>query len=92
MALRCVKFGMGTTSVNPLALRLAAQRLDTAADLLDAAINRLATGGGPLRGMVDEIVADIAHWQRGARDGAVGLRMVAERHVEQDSAGAEALR
>jgi hypothetical protein len=86
---RCVKAGMGTTSIDPQALRLAAQRLDTAADLLDAAIDRLGVGGG---GAVEQIVADIAHWRRGARDGAVGLRMVAERHVEQDSAGAEALR
>lgn len=68
---------------------MAAQRLDAAADLLDAAIGRLGTCVG---GAVEQIVADIAHWQRGARDGAVGLRMVAERHVEQDSAGAEALR
>lgn len=83
---------MGTTSVDPQALRLAAQRLDTAADLLDAAMDRLGMGGGPQRGMVDEIVADIAHWQRGARDGAVGLRTVAERHIEHDGAGAEALR
>lgn len=51
---------------------------------------RLGPGtGGPA---VDQIVADIAHWQRGARDGAVGLRTVAHRHIEQDSAGAEVLR
>lgn len=92
MARRCVKTGMGTTFVDPQALRLAAQRLDTAADLLDAAMDRLGSGGGPLRGRLDEIVADMAHWQRGARDGAVGLRTVAERHIEQDSAGAEVLR
>ncbi len=83
---------MGTTSVDPHALRLAAQRLDTAADLLGAAIDRLGVGGVSLGGAVDEIVADLAHWQRGARDGAVGLRTVAERHIEQDNAGAEALR
>lgn len=81
---------MGTTSVDPQALRLAAQRLDTAGDLLDAAMARLGQGaGGPA---VDQIVADIAHWQRGARDGAVGLRTVAQRHIEQDWAGAEVLR
>jgi hypothetical protein len=81
---------MGTTSVDPQALRLAAQRLDTTGDLLDAAMARLGPGtGGPA---VDQIVADIAHWQRGARDGAVGLRTVAHRHIEQDSAGAEVLR
>jgi len=81
---------MGTTSVDPHALRLAAQHLDTAADLLDAAIARLdrAAAGAA----VDEIVTDIAHWRRGARDGAVGLRTVAQRHIEQDSAGAEVLR
>lgn len=83
---------MGTTSVDPQSLRLAAQRLDTAADLLDAAIDRLGAGGGSLGGLIDEIVADIAHWQRGARDGAVGLRTVADRHIEQDRDGAEALR
>ena len=80
---------MGTTFINPHALKLAAQRLDTAADLLDAAIERLGAGVG---GAVEAIIADIAHWQRGARDGAAGLRTVAERHIEQDSAGAEALR
>jgi hypothetical protein len=86
---RCVKLGMATTSVDPQALRLAAQRLDTAADLLDAAIDRLGQAGG---GAVEQIVADIAQWQRGARDGAAGLRTVAARHIEQDNAGAEALR
>lgn len=81
---------MGTTSVDPHALRLAAQRLDTAGDLLDAAMARLGQGaGGPA---VDQIVADIAHWQRGVRDGAAGLRTVAQRHIEQDTAGAEVLR
>ena len=83
---------MGTTSVDPEALRLAAQRLDTTADLLDAVIDGLAGGAGPRRGALDQIVADIALWRRCARDGAVGLRTVAERHVEQDNAGAEALR
>ena len=80
---------MGTTSVHPQALRLAADRLDTAADLLDAAIDRLGRAGG---GAVEQIVADVAQWQRGARDSAVGLRTVAERYIEQDDAGAGALR
>jgi hypothetical protein len=84
---------MGTTSVDPHALRLAAQRLETAADLLDAAIDRLGQGAvGPLRGPVEQIIADVAHWQRSARDCAAGLRTVAERHLEQDLSGAEALR
>jgi hypothetical protein len=80
---------MTTTSVDPQALRLAAQRLDTAGDLLDAAIARLGQGAfGPA---VEQIVADIAHWQRGAREGAAGLRTVAQRHIEQDRAGAGVL-
>ena len=83
---------MGTTSVDPQTLRLAAQRLDTAADLLDDAIGRLGAGGRSLGGMIDEIVADIAHWQHGARDGAIGLRAVADGHIELDRSGAEALR
>ena len=83
---------MGITSVDLHALRLAAQRLDTAADLLDAAIDRLGAGSGSRGGVIDQIVADIAHWQRGARDGALGLRAVVDGHIEQDRAGAEALR
>lgn len=80
---------MGTTFIDPQVLKLAAQRLDTTADLLDAAIERIGVGVG---GAVELIIADIAHWQREARDGATGLRTVAARHIEQDRAGAEALR
>lgn len=84
----CVKPGMGTTSIDPQALRLAAQRLDDAADLLDVALRVHLVG---LRS-VDQLVAELADWRRDARDGADGLRAVAERFLAEDRAGAEVLR
>lgn len=81
---------MGTTSVDPQTLRLAAQRLDAAADFLDVA-RRVHLAGVHSRA-VDHLAAELAQWQRDARDGAVGLRAVAERFLAEDRTGAEALR
>lgn len=88
---------MGTTSVDPHALRSAALRLDAAGDLLDAAIRgplsdlQLRTVGPSVRSALGLLVEDVAGWRRAARDGACVLRAAAAEYLESDRLGAQVL-
>jgi hypothetical protein len=87
---------MGTTSVDPHALRAAARQLDAAADVLDAALTghlgTLRCGDVPLRAGLDQLSADIAAWRRAARDTARALRTGADRYLEHEAGAAAVLR
>jgi hypothetical protein len=84
---------MGTTSVDPHALRFAAQRLDEAADLLDVAVRRHLSGLQleVIRSAVGELTDGIAHWQRAAREYARAVRAGADNYTDADRLGAEVL-
>ena len=82
---------MGTISVDPAALRMAAQRMDAAAEILAGAL------GTHLRGLqsgdaVCQLVADVGHWTRAAREVAGVLRLGADRYCDGESAAVAALR
>lgn len=82
---------MGTTSVDPYALRLAAQRLDAAADLLSG------VAGGPLAGpnapdALSRLLADLARWQQAARQTAAVLRLGADRYTDAEDLAVRKLR
>ena len=98
---------MPTTSVDPAALRAAAQRLQHAADtVLDAVgshLNGLRFDGtvagrahsGPgwaLRAAMDSLAGDAARWARGAADLAAALRAGADRHAGRETHAATVLR
>lgn len=89
---------MGTTSVDPYALRHAARRLDEAADLLDGAVRthlaglRLPAADGRTRAAISQLIDEVLHWQRTAREYASAVRAGADRYADEDLAGAEALR
>lgn len=88
---------MGTTSVDPHALRFAARRLDEAADLLEGAVRnhlsglRLAGSGGAVGMALGQLVDDVASWQRAVREYACAVRAGADRYADGDRRGAEAL-
>lgn len=74
---------MGTTSVDPYALRLAAARLDDAADLLNGAMR------GHLAGLsasepLDRLLADLTMWQWAAQETAVTLRTSADLYADAE--------
>ncbi len=85
------------TSVDPQALHAAAQRLDAAADLLHGAITahlrtlRFDADSG-LRSAVDQLVADVAQWQRATAETAAALRISAERYTDAEARASQALR
>lgn len=83
---------MGTISVDLAALRTAAQRVDSAADILAGTLGThlrdLQSGGTA----VGDLVAEIGQWTRAAREVAAALRHSVDRYCDQDSAGATALR
>jgi len=87
---------MGTTSVDPHALRVAARHLDTAADLLDSTLaghlGALRCGDGTLRAGLDQLSADVAAWRRAARETADALRVGADRYAEHEADAVAALR
>lgn len=89
---------MGTTSVDPHALRFAARRLDEAADLLEGAVRnhlsglRLTGSGGSMGLAMGQLVDDVAYWQRAVREYAGAVRASADRYSDEDRRGAEALR
>jgi len=98
---------MGTTSVDPPALRAAAQRLDAAADIVVAALRtRLdglqfdasvagrahAVAGGSVRTAVDRLVADMAQWASVARETAAALNAGADLYADAESHAVAALR
>jgi hypothetical protein len=88
---------MGTTSVDPQALRYAAQRLDEAADLLGAAARchlsglQLPTADRRTRSAIGQLTDDVAQWQRAVREYAYAVRVGADRYIDEDRVGAEAL-
>jgi len=99
--------GAGTTSVDVDALRVAAQRLDAAADQLQSALSghlgglqfdaavaglRHVAAGGAVRAAVDQLLADVALWQHAARETAAALRAGADRYTETEARAVEALR
>ena len=98
---------MGTTSVDPAALRAAAQRMDAAADIVTAALRtRLgglqfdasvaglgyAEAGGAVRAGVDRLVADMTQWADVARETAAALSAGADRYAEAESHAVTALK
>lgn len=89
---------MGTTSVDPYALRHAARRLDEAADLLDTAVRvhlaglRLQGADGRTRVAIAQLVDRVLQWQRTAREYSSAVRAGADRYADEDLAGAQALR
>jgi hypothetical protein len=84
------------TSVDPAALRTAAQRLDAAADLLQAAlavhVNGLSVTEPGLRAAVDHLMADLGRWQRTAVETAAALRTAAHRYSDTETRAVQALR
>ena len=96
-----------TTSVDPAALRAAAQRLGIAADtVLDAigshlrglrfdgtVAGRAHTGSGwALRAAMDALAGDAARWARDAADLAAALRAGADRHSGREANAATVFR
>jgi hypothetical protein len=80
--------GTRTTAVDPLALPIAAARLDAAADILNAA---LRTHLADVRSGV-ELAAVVARWESSVREVAAALRIAADRYLESEAHGAAALR
>lgn len=88
---------VAVTTVDPQALLAAAQRLDEAADLLHGALtgylSALHFDADPgVRAAMDRLVADVASWQRAARETAAVLRTGAQRYSDAETQAAEALR
>ena len=97
---------MPTTSVEPAALRAAAQRLDAAADAVAAAgaqmhrlqfdgstAGRAHTGSGwALRAALDGLTAEIGEWEHAVRELAGALRAGAGLHAAGEAHAAAALR
>jgi len=98
---------MGTTSVDPAALQAAAQRLDTAADIVlstlrtrladlqfDGAVAGRAHGraGDAVRTGVDTVVAGLARWAAAARETSAALRAGAQGYYDAESRARGALR
>lgn len=85
---RRVLTGMGTTSVDPTALWLAAQRLDEAADVLQGALSGHLIDSAAL----DRLLGDVRLWQQAARETASALRTAAGRYTHAEAASAAVLR
>lgn len=89
---------MGTTSVDTHALRVAAQRLDEAADYLDAALGRHLSGlrlcgvDRQARSQIGQLVDGVARWQRSARECAFAVRAGADCYAGRDGRDAERFR
>ncbi len=84
--------GMTTISVDPVALRLAAQRLETAAEILAGALRthlREVQSGDT---GVSQLITDVGQWTRAARETARVLRLGLQRYCDGESAAASALR
>jgi hypothetical protein len=87
---------MGNTRVDTAAVRAAAQRFDTAVDVLGgASLNGLrfdgslagrvhTAHGGALHSAVDRLVAEAAQWSRAAEEVAAALRVTADRYGEAE--------
>ncbi len=86
---------MGNTRVDTAAVRAAAQRFDTAADVLGASLNRLQfdgsvagrthiAHGAALGSALDRLGAEVAQWSRAAEEIAAALRAVADRYGDAE--------
>lgn len=88
---------MAITSVDPDVLRVAAQRLDSAGDLLQGALRgplsglRLPGLGPSVRVAIGELIDDVIAWQRAVREGADALRTAADSYAEGDHSRAREL-
>lgn len=83
---------MGTVSVDVDALRMAAQRLDIAADILAGALGthlREVRHGGA---SVGRLISDLGQWSSAAREVALALRHGADRYCDGEAAAVAALR
>ncbi|HCA53681.1 MAG TPA: hypothetical protein DEP24_13070 [Mycobacterium sp.] len=98
---------MGITSVDPAALRAAALRMDTAADIVlgilrahlaDLRFDAVAAGrdygaaGAAVREVLDRLVADVTQWAVAARETGAALRVGADRYGDAESRAVAALR
>lgn len=98
---------MGTTSVDPAALRAAAQRMDAVADIVDSILAANLCGlrfdaavagrdnaavGGAVRGVLDRLVADMTRWAVAARETSAALRAGADRFSDAESRAVANLR
>jgi hypothetical protein len=98
---------MGTASVDPAALLVAAQRMDTAADIMLATLRTRLAGlqfdgsvagrahapaGDAVRTAVDRVVADVARWASVARETGAALRTGAQVYADGELRSAAALR
>jgi hypothetical protein len=87
---------MGNTRVDTAAVRAAARRFDSAAEVLGgASLNRLqfdgsvagrthAAHGDALRSALDRLAAEVAQWSRAAEEVAVALRVTADRYGDAE--------
>lgn len=80
---------MGTFSLDPQAVRMAADRLEAAADILQGV---LGTHLAALPAGAEDLRAGVARWETGARDLATALRAAVDRHAESETNRARALR
>ena len=83
---------MGTISVDPAALRIAAQRLDTASDILTGTLGTHLRDVQSGSSAVGQLIADIGQWTRAAREASAALRLGADRFGDGESAAVAALR
>ena len=88
---------------HPVALRRAAQSIDSAADHVLGLIPRLqfdssvagrlhTAAGGAVRSAAEQVVGDARRWALAAREAAGALRLGADRHADQESAAVAVLR
>ncbi|MGI9125268.1 MAG: hypothetical protein ACR2JM_11035 [Mycobacterium sp.] len=75
--------------VDPQALLIAADRLQSAADVLNAALHTHLNG---LPATLDPLVEEIARWERSVRGAATALAAAAGHYTELDARAAQALR
>ena len=87
---------MGNTRVDTAALHAAAQRFDTAADVLDGALlsrlqfrgsvaGRVHTAhGDALRSELDRLATGVTQWSRAAEEVAAALRVTADRYGDAE--------
>lgn len=94
---------MGTTSVEPAALLTAAQRIETASEMvLDAVQLRLqfdgssagrahTAAGGAIRAAAESMVADARRWALAADEVVVALRTAADLRAAEEAHAAAVL-
>ena len=87
---------MGNIRVDTAAVRAAAQRFDSAAEVLGGvSLNRLQFDGSvagrmhvahghALRSALDRLAAEVAQWSRAAEEVAVALRVTADRYGDAE--------